>query len=267
MHVWSCALQGQGRSGSGKKRSREENESTLAAKDGGDTEPPSLLVPVAALQADGEVAYLADFRADTIVDDRPSTAVTPLKEVRHTPPHARAPWQPTARHALCTSLVLAKQALLVRWKGYPWTRNKHALAWLPAAVCHRHARCLQAVATNRPEAVLCALLAPCTPGHFAESVRERAALLVRRPHSPAYHDGILSSRDIWKLLKAQRLQYGVNVDVALFTRERLRETFNFNGADAPPDVRPAPHSMRAAQACAALQLWHHAPMLERSPLP
>lgn len=89
--------------------------------------------------------------------------------------------------------------------------------------------------------MLAALLAPCSPGHFAEAVREQAALLVRRPLCPHYNDGVLSSADIWKLLKKQRLQYGVNIDVALFTPAKLRQTFNFNGSTAPPDVRHPQH--------------------------
>lgn len=88
--------------------------------------------------------------------------------------------------------------------------------------------------------MLHSLLAPCAPGHFAETVRERAALLVRRPHSPAYNAGVLSADDIWALLKAQPLRYGSNVDVARYTAERRRETFNYNAASAPPDVRPRP---------------------------
>eukprot|EP00892_Ulva_mutabilis_P012077 jgi/Ulvmu1/9241/UM005_0341.1 len=169
-------LKGQGNSESNKKRRRADNESKetqgkngLASAGAG---PPRLLVPVASLQADGEAAYLAAFRADTLVDDRSANSVTPLKE---------------------------------------------------------------AVATNRPEAVLRSLLAPCSAGHFAETVREQAALLVQRPQCPHYHDGLLPSADIWKLLKAQQLQYGVNVDVAVFTAERLRQTFNFNGAAEPPE--------------------------------
>lgn len=88
--------------------------------------------------------------------------------------------------------------------------------------------------------MLYSLLAPCTPGHFAETVRERGALLVRRPHSPAYNTGVLSADDIWALLKARPLRYGSNVDVARYTAERQRETFNYNAASAPSDVRPRP---------------------------
>lgn len=122
---------------------------------------------------------------------------------------------------------------------------------LPRGVC-----ALQAVASNKPDAVLHALLAPCTPGHFADTVRERGAMLVRRPHSPAYNAGVLSADDIWALLKAQPLRYGSNVDVARYTAEWRRETFNHNAASAPPDVRPPPFMPAPAYATERHRAMH-----------
>lgn len=42
-------------------------------------------MPAGALQADGEAAYLAEFRAETLVDDRQPAAATSLAQVRHSP--------------------------------------------------------------------------------------------------------------------------------------------------------------------------------------
>lgn len=96
--------------------------------------------------------------------------------------------------------------------------------------------------------MLRSLLAPCDLRHFATAVRERGALLVRRPRCPDYNGGILCADDVWQLLKTQRLRYGTNVDVALYTADRLRETFNYNAAEPPLDVRSAPpHPRRILQ--------------------
>jgi len=85
-HPSFLCLQGKGNFKQSKQRSRRENGSAEAAQDSGPDGsagvPQSLLVPMAALQQDGEAAYLEEFRVETTVDDRHATSVTPLAQVR-----------------------------------------------------------------------------------------------------------------------------------------------------------------------------------------
>lgn len=81
------------------------------------------------------------------------------------------------------------------------------------------------------------LVAPYSFDHFLSTVCERGTLLITRPHAPATHTGCFAADDVWALLESGRLRYGESVDVTHFTAERQRQTFNYNGDNAPdPDT-------------------------------
>jgi hypothetical protein len=87
---------------------------------------------------------------------------------------------------------------------------------------------MHVVADKDPDRMACWLVEPCSFERFMSAIAERKALLLTRPYAPDRNKGCFDIEDVWTLLEG-KLRYGLNVDVTLFTANKNRETFNFNG--------------------------------------
>jgi hypothetical protein len=88
------------------------------------------------------------------------------------------------------------------------------------------------------------LLAPFSLATFMNDIIDRHVLLVSRPHLPKYNLGCFGIADLWSLLESGRLRYGYNIDVTYFSKEKQRETFNYN-SDPSVHGEQVPHLVDA----------------------
>lgn len=78
------------------------------------------------------------------------------------------------------------------------------------------------------------LIHPVKPDKFFKELWERKPLLVRR-HLENYNDGWFSTAELDKILRTERIQFGVNIDVTTYT-DGKRETHNPAGRAYAPVV-------------------------------
>jgi hypothetical protein len=111
---------------------------------------------------------------------------------------------------------------------------------------------MQMVAGKDSERMAHWLIEPCDPERFRSSIAERKALLLTRPHARDRNKGCFNVNDVWDLLEHRQLRYGLNVDVTLYTKDRQRETFNYNhqasdGIQVRPHRSPVDFSTRSSK--------------------